>query len=118
MTDLGEYWEEKMNVPVPLGGIVIKRSIDHSISLKVDKLIRKSIEYAFSNYPLVTDYVQQHSQEMSEDVMRQHIELYVNNFSIDLGTHGKKAVSVLFETFQRSRSSDQSFHLSGISLFL
>ena len=118
VTDLGEYWEEKMNAPIPLGGIAIKRSIDHSISIKVDKLIRKSIEYAFSNYPLVTDYVKQHSQEMSEDVMRQHIELYVNNFSIDLGTDGKKAISVLFETFKRVRSSNESFHLSGISLFL
>ena len=83
--DLGEYWEEKMKVPIPLGGIAVKRSIDKEISLKIDKLIRKSIEFAFSNYPLITEYVKQHSQEMSEDVMRQHIDLYVNNFSIYLG---------------------------------
>ncbi len=97
VTDLGEYWEEKMKVPIPLGGIAIKRSIDKEISLKIDGLIRKSIEYAFSNYPLITDYVKQHSQEMSEDVMRQHIELYVNNFSIDLGNDGKQAIETLYK---------------------
>jgi len=95
--DLGEYWEEKMHAPIPLGGIAISRSIDKEISLKVDRLIRKSIEFSFANYPLITDYVKLHSQEMSEDVMRQHIELYVNNFSIDLGNDGKKAIQKLFE---------------------
>ena len=97
VTDLGEYWEEKMNSPIPLGGIAIKRSIDKAISLQVDKLIRKSIEFAFINYPLITDYVKQHSQEMKEEVMRQHIELYVNDFSIDLGNKGKKAIETLYK---------------------
>ena len=60
-------------------------------------MIRKSIEFAFSNYPLITGYVKQHSQEMSEDVMRQHIELYVNNFSIDLGNDGKQAIETLYK---------------------
>ena len=97
VTDLGEYWEQKMKVPIPLGGIAVKRSIDKEISLKVDKLIKKSIEFAFGNSPLITDYVKQHSQEMSEDVMRQHIELYVNNFSIDLGYDGKQAIETLYK---------------------
>ena len=97
VVDLGEYWEEKMNVPIPLGGIAIKRSLDKSMALQIDRLIRKSIEFAFSNYPVITDYVKQYSQEMSEDVMRQHIDLYVNNFSIDLGGEGKKAITTLFK---------------------
>ncbi len=109
--DLGEYWEDKMKAPIPLGGIVIKRSIDRLISLEVDTLIRKSIDYAFSNYPAVSDFVKQHSQTMSEDVMRQHIELYVNNFSKDLGDDGKKAITVLLETFFKLHSSGKSFHL-------
>jgi 1,4-dihydroxy-6-naphthoate synthase len=96
-TDLGEYWEEKMHVPIPLGGIALKRLIDKTISLKVDKLIRRSIEFAFSNYPMITGYVKQHSQEMSEDVMRQHIDLYVNDFSIDLGNDGKQAIKTLYK---------------------
>ena len=97
VTDLGEYWEQKMNAPIPLGGIAVKRSIDKEINLKIDRLIRKSIEFAFSNYPLITEYVKQHSQEMSEEVMRQHIELYVNNFSIDLGNDGKQAIETLYK---------------------
>lgn len=94
--DLGDYWEEKMDLPIPLGGIAIKRAVDRSISLKVEKLIKNSIEFAFSNYPIIPGYVKQHSQEMSEDVMRQHIELYVNEFSGDLGSDGKKAIETLF----------------------
>lgn len=97
VTDLGEYWEEKMNTPIPLGGIAIKRSVDKPISLHIGKLIRNSVEFAFSNYPLINDYVKQHSQEMNEEVMRQHIELYVNDFSLDLGNEGKKAIETLYK---------------------
>ena len=97
VTDLGDYWESKMHVPVPLGGIAISRSIDKEVSLKIEKLIRKSIEFAFSSYPFIPGYVIQHSQEMSEDVMRQHIQLYVNNFSIDLGNDGKQAIETLYK---------------------
>ncbi|HEX6171907.1 MAG TPA: 1,4-dihydroxy-6-naphthoate synthase [Chitinophagaceae bacterium] len=97
VTDLGEYWEEKMHVPIPLGGMAVGRSIDKKMSLKIDGLIKKSIEFAFSNYPVIADYVKEHSQEMSEDVMRQHIELYVNNFSIDLGNEGKQAIETLYK---------------------
>ena len=96
VADLGEFWESKMHAPIPLGGIVVTRSIDTDVSFHIDKLIRKSIGFAFANYPLIPDYVQQHSQEMSEDVMRQHIELYVNSFSIDLGNEGKKAIETLY----------------------
>ena len=99
-----------MHVPVPLGGIAVSRSIDKEVSLQIDNLIRKSIEFAFSNYPFITDYVKEHSQEMSEDVMRQHIELYVNNFSIDLGNEGKQAIETLYKiaTTQLPVSSVQS----------
>jgi len=65
----------------------------------VDRLIRKSIEYAFQHYPLITDYVKQHSQEMSETVMRQHIDLYVNDYSLELGPKGKDAVHKLLEAY-------------------
>jgi len=99
--DLGEYWEEKMKVPIPLGGISIKKSIDKLIGTKVEKLIRRSIEFAFANYPAVSSYIKQHSQEMSEDVMRQHIELYVNNYSLSLGEEGKKAINVLQKIFDQ-----------------
>ncbi len=99
--DLGEYWEQKMNMPIPLGGIAIKRSIERSTSSKVDQLIRKSLEHAFDHYPLITDYVRHHSQSMSEDVMRQHIDLYVNNYSLDLGDEGKDAIRILRNVFSQ-----------------
>jgi 1,4-dihydroxy-6-naphthoate synthase len=114
--DLGEYWEKKMKVPVPLGGIAVKRTVDKLIRLKIDKLIRKSIEYAFANYPLMSDYVKQHSQTMSEEVMRQHIDLYVNDYSLELGNEGKQAIEKLFEIFFTMQHS-QSAHLSS-QLFL
>jgi 1,4-dihydroxy-6-naphthoate synthase len=97
LIDLGEFWEEKTGVPIPLGGIVAKRTLPIDIIKKVDFLIRQSVEFAFLNYPTITDYVKQHSQEMQESVMKQHIDLYVNNYSIDLGEDGKEAVNTLLQ---------------------
>ena len=97
--DLGEYWEQKMELPIPLGGIAINQSIKRSAALKINELIRQSIEFAFKNYPLIPDYVKQHSQEMNEGVMRQHIDLYVNNFSLDMGDEGRQAIESLHQLF-------------------
>jgi 1,4-dihydroxy-6-naphthoate synthase len=102
--DLGNYWEQETNSPIPLGGIVAHRRIDKSISEKVDKLIKKSLKYAFDNYPIITEYVKQHSQEMEIAVMQQHINLYVNNFSLGLGDDGQKAVIKLLEVYQQLHS--------------
>ena len=111
--DLGEYWEEKTGMPVPLGGIAIKKTIDKLISMKVEVLIRKSIEYAFARYPSVSDYVKFHSQTMSEAVMRKHIDLYVNDFSISLGRTGKQAIEKMYALFLSMQTSPRqsSSHL-------
>ena len=100
IVDLGDYWEQQTAYPIPLGGIVIKKNIDDSTQKKIDTLIKKSIEYAFSNYPLLNDYIRSHAQEMSEEVMRKHIDLYVNNYSIDLGSEGKAAVKKLLDVYK------------------
>ncbi|MEO6611810.1 MAG: 1,4-dihydroxy-6-naphthoate synthase [Chitinophagaceae bacterium] len=97
--DLGEFWEKKMELPLPLGGIAINQSIKRSVALKINELIRKSLEFAFAHYPEITDYVKEHSQEMSEDVMRRHIDLYVNDYSLDLGEEGKLAIESLHQVF-------------------
>ena len=98
---MGEHWEEKIKVPIPLGGIIANRKIDSSISLQIDTLIRKSVEYAYQNYTTeLSDYIKCHAQEMSEYVMRKHINLYVNNHSIELGEDGRKAVLKLMEVYQ------------------
>ena len=97
--DLGDYWEKQTGRPIPLGGIVVKREIDETIKKQIDGLIKQSIEYAYTQYPQLNDYIRQHSQEMSEDVMRKHIDLYVNNYSINLGEEGKDAVRKLLEVY-------------------
>lgn len=98
--DLGEFWEQKTQLPIPLGGIVGKRNIDRSVLKKINDLIRQSIEYSFANYPAITEYVREHSQEMEDDVMRQHIDLYVNNYSIDPGEDGRKAISQMLSIYE------------------
>jgi 1,4-dihydroxy-6-naphthoate synthase len=94
--DLGDYWEQLTSCAIPLGGIVVNRKIDLLTQQKVDKLIRKSVEYAFANPQSGIDFIRKHAQEMSEEVMYKHIELYVNKNSIDLGKEGKDAVDKLF----------------------
>ncbi len=107
VVDLGNFWEEKTGYPIPLGGIVGKRSIDEKIVMKVDALIRQSIEFAFKNYPLITDYVKMHSQEMEPKVMKKHIDLYVNNYSIDLGKDGKKAIEKLLSVYNKDGNKEE-----------
>lgn len=104
--DLGEFWEKRTGVPIPLGGIVAKRALGTETTRQVDALIRQSLEYAFARYPEVSDYVKAHAQEMSEEVMRKHIDLYVNDYSLDLGTDGRKAVKTLLQTAGGSLPAD------------
>jgi 1,4-dihydroxy-6-naphthoate synthase len=94
--DLGEYWESLIHAPIPLGGIVAKRSFDEDLLQKINRCIKRSVEYAFSHRADVMPYVRQHAQEMDENVMQKHIDLYVNQFSVDLGDKGKEAVELLF----------------------
>jgi 1,4-dihydroxy-6-naphthoate synthase len=97
--DLGEFWEKKMNLPLPLGGIAVNQSIKRSVALKINELIHKSLASAFAQYPEITGYVKEHSQEMSEDIMRRHIDLYVNDYSLDLGEEGRLAIENLYQVF-------------------
>lgn len=97
--DLGSFWEENWKVPIPLGGIAIKRSFKHSLKKQLEDWIRSSLALAWSNYPQLSPYVQLHAQELEEDVMRKHITLYVNDYSRSLGQEGRHAIQVLFEKF-------------------
>ncbi|OYW18409.1 MAG: 1,4-dihydroxy-6-naphthoate synthase [Sphingobacteriales bacterium 12-47-4] len=102
VADLGEIWEEKMNLPIPLGGIFIKRSLGEELALKMEALIRSSLQYSIDRWPRISEYVQCHAQAMSEDVMRQHIQLYVNHFSMNLGEEGKNAVDGLEKIYRHA----------------
>lgn len=109
LIDLGDFWEKKTQFPIPLGGIIVKKSFNTKVQQKLDRLIRKSIEYSFNNYPAVSSFVSNHSQEMSEEVMRKHINLYVNNFSLDLGAKGKAAIDKLLEVYANIHNSNTSY---------
>jgi len=100
--DLGDYWENLTWLPIPLGGIVIRRSFPEEIKLQVSDLIRKSVEYAFANPESPMSYIREHAQAMEDEVMKQHIALYVNEYSVDLGDKGKTAVRRVLDTAQEN----------------
>ena len=95
--DLGEFWEEETGLPIPLGGIVVKRELPFSEQKKIERVLRKSVEYAFANPSSSTEYVKYHAQEMEKEVVDAHISLYVNEYSISLGEKGRRAVELLFK---------------------
>ncbi len=96
LLDLGEWWETYSGLPIPLGGILGRRTLGKDVLLAVEAAIRESLLYARNHPDEVLNYCRQHSQEMDESVMRSHIDLYVNEFSLDLGQEGMKAVRKLF----------------------
>jgi 1,4-dihydroxy-6-naphthoate synthase len=94
--DLGEHWETTTGLPIPLGGIVVRRDLPLEIQQKVNRVLRRSVEYAFANPAEVMPFVRQHAQEMDESVMRAHIDLYVTKYTVDLGEDGRSAVQQMF----------------------
>ena len=96
IADLGKRWFELTQQPIPLGGIVIKRNLDKDIINSVNRILKKSVEYAFANPESPMGFIRCNAQEMEEEVMMKHINLYVNQYSIELGDKGKKAVETLF----------------------
>lgn len=106
--DLGAYWEEQLNCPIPLGGIVVRNDMPETIDELLNNYIQKSIELGWENFPLLSDYIRSHAQEMSEDVMRQHIQLYVNEYSLSLGDKGHKAIEVLINVYEKMHQAPSS----------
>jgi 5,8-dihydroxy-2-naphthoate synthase len=95
--DLGEFWEGTTGAPIPLGGIVISRLLPDDVKIRVNRVLRRSVEYAFAHREASLPFVREHAQEMSDEVMYRHIDLYVNEYSVDLGVEGRRAVELLFE---------------------
>jgi len=102
INDLGAYWEEFSGAAIPLGAIAIKRGLDEKVKKDIDGLIKKSVEFAFAHPEVSMPYTRQHAQNMDENVMKQHIALYVNNYSVDLGEEGKRAVRLLLDTASKN----------------
>lgn len=101
LCDLGNLWEQQLQVPIPLGGIAVRKDVPLTIALRVNALIQQSIAYSWQRYPNISDYVQCHAQAMEPTVMQQHIELYVNDFSHHIGAKGKTAVNTLLQVYQQ-----------------
>ena len=95
--DLGEWWEESTKSPIPLGGIVARRSIPLSELMVLNDAIKRSMRFAQENYHEVSGFIGRHAQEISPEIQRKHIDLYVNEYSYDLGEDGRQAVTFLFE---------------------
>jgi len=102
LLDLGEWWEQHSGLPIPLGGILGRRSLGRDVLLSIEAGIRESLHYANAHPDEVLHYCKQHSQEMDETVMKSHIDLYVNDFSLDLGQEGLAAVRRLFDESETS----------------
>jgi len=101
--DLGEYWEQRTGMPIPLGGIAIKRRLDSGLQEKVQRLIQKSLEFAFENPSESLPFVKEYAQEMDEEVMQKHIRLYVNHYSLSLGEKGKAAIRHMYDFLVEKR---------------
>jgi 1,4-dihydroxy-6-naphthoate synthase len=97
LIDMGDWWEQNVNAAIPLGGIVMKRNLGSGLCAVVDGMIKQSLALSWKNYPKLSTFVTQNAQEMEEQVMRQHIDLYVNEYSTDLGTVGIQAIGELFK---------------------
>ena len=94
--DLGEQWEKQYKMPIPLGGISIQRSLPHPIKQKVNRIIRRSLEHAITDPHSSYKFIKSHAQELNDDVIFKHIDLYVNKFSLNIGIIGKNAVDLMF----------------------
>lgn len=104
IADLGDEWEKITGLPIPLGGIIARRSFDKTLLTTIDRIIARSLEHAFKHKHELPDFVTSNAQEMSEIVMNNHIDLYVNNYSMSLGKTGRSAVQKLVEISQQIHS--------------
>jgi len=96
VADLGEEWQRKTGMPIPLGAIAIRRDLGYQVAAEVDKILSASIEYAFNNPSSSLEFIRKYAASMDAEVMQKHINLYVNDFTRDLGDRGRKAVRVLY----------------------
>ena len=97
LLDLGKWWEEKTSLPIPLGGIAIRRDIAPETARRVETAIRESTLYGFKHRAETESYIKKYAREMSSAVIQRHIDLYVNDFTIEIGEQGKEAIEALFE---------------------
>lgn len=101
VADLGEVWEEKIKLPLPLGGIAIRRDLDKNVKEDIQSILAQSVKFAMINPKASLPYVKNHAQDLDEEVMKQHIDLYVNDYSINIKSDGKSAIEYLVKEAAR-----------------
>ncbi len=94
--DLGTLWEEKYKLPLPLGVFAIKSSIPYNIKKEINETVRKSVKFALENYSKLPDFIEKHAQIKKQEIIKQHIQTYVNEFSIQFNDIGKKSIKTFF----------------------
>lgn len=104
LVDLGEFWEQSTGLPIPLGGIMMKRSCGRDRILQIESTIQKSIQFARKNPSALSEYIASHAQEMDPIVTQNHINLYVNDFSLNYGSDGEKAIQEVFSRLAETKS--------------
>lgn len=108
VADLADKWNEKVNLPIPLGAIVVNRSLDHNVQQDINDLVGESIAFAFDNVQSSWQFVKQHARYMEDSVIEQHINMFVNSFSLDISNEGKDAVLALLKCADAEREFDKS----------
>jgi 1,4-dihydroxy-6-naphthoate synthase len=112
LLDLGEYWETTTGHPIPLGGIAVRRDLPSDIQQKINRVLHRSVTYAFANPASVMPYVRAHAQAMDDAVMQAHIRLYVTDYTISLGEQGRAAVQALFRiAHERGLIASEAFEV-------
>ncbi len=106
IVDLGVMWENEFNLPIPLGGIAIKRSLSEKVKSDINKILRSSVEYAIANPFSAMNFMKTHAVELQEEIIMKHVGLYVNDYSVDLGDDGKKAIKKLRVEYSKLNNID------------
>ena len=99
--DLGAWWQRSSGCPIPLGGIAVRRSLGAEIAATADRVLHRSISYAFAHPEASREYVASYARELSAEIQRKHIDMFVNRFSLDLGEEGRRAVDTLYQRYER-----------------
>ncbi len=115
LSDLGDVWEKRTGAPIPLGGILVRRLFDLDLATKINRVINRSLAFASDHADALPAFVTENAKEMNEEVMRNHISLYVNEFSLALGQEGRLAV---LELIKASAALNQKSLPEGLSPFL